>query len=244
MSVVAVDGLAAVVQPGDAEHGPPVRARGVRVLELDLDLDAVLVVATGHAGLERAAPRALEPDAMQRDRALLGVELVPLVELEGHGLVDRRLRRRRRGQERRRQQGEHPRGARHPASFATRIVSWGRPPVRSPGPGADAIIRCLARALGRRDVTLASGTTFGPYQILDPLGRGGMATVYKAYEPGLDRYVALKVLPQRVPARRGVRRALPARGQGRSPASSTRTSSPSTTSASTSRAARRGWPCG
>ncbi|HEV7500332.1 MAG TPA: serine/threonine-protein kinase, partial [Vicinamibacteria bacterium] len=44
-------------------------------------------------------------------------------------------------------------------------------------------------------MTFASGSTFGPYQILDPLGRGGMATVYKAYEPGLDRYVALKILP-------------------------------------------------
>jgi predicted Ser/Thr protein kinase len=44
-------------------------------------------------------------------------------------------------------------------------------------------------------VTLASGSTFGSYQILEPLGRGGMASVYRAYEPGLDRYVALKILP-------------------------------------------------
>src|SRR5512142_1479993 len=44
-------------------------------------------------------------------------------------------------------------------------------------------------------VTLGAGSTFGPYQILGPLGRGGMAAVYKAYEPGLDRYIALKILP-------------------------------------------------
>src|SRR5438876_7610617 len=48
-----------------------------------------------------------------------------------------------------------------------RIVT-GYGPARSPGPGADAIIRCFAWPLGRRDVTLASGTTFGPDQILDP----------------------------------------------------------------------------
>jgi serine/threonine protein kinase len=40
------------------------------------------------------------------------------------------------------------------------------------------------------------GQALGPYRIIEQIGRGGMATVYKAYEPALDRYVAIKVLPQ------------------------------------------------
>lgn len=39
------------------------------------------------------------------------------------------------------------------------------------------------------------GKTLGQYQIVELAGRGGMATVYKAYQPSLKRYVALKVLP-------------------------------------------------
>ncbi len=39
-------------------------------------------------------------------------------------------------------------------------------------------------------------TQIGRYQIKSELGRGGMATVYRAYDPSFDREVAIKVLPR------------------------------------------------
>jgi len=42
---------------------------------------------------------------------------------------------------------------------------------------------------------LPPGTTFGPFVIRRPVGRGGMATVYEALDTRLERAVALKVLP-------------------------------------------------
>jgi ligand-binding sensor domain-containing protein len=41
-----------------------------------------------------------------------------------------------------------------------------------------------------------SGQTIGPYRIIQQIGQGGMAVVYKAYQPAMDRYVALKILPR------------------------------------------------
>ena len=42
------------------------------------------------------------------------------------------------------------------------------------------------------------GRELGPYQIIERIGAGGMATVYRAYHAAMDRYLAVKVLPEQM----------------------------------------------
>src|SRR5712692_5578183 len=44
-------------------------------------------------------------------------------------------------------------------------------------------------------MAIASGSRLGPYEVLAPIGVGGMGEVYRAKDPRLGREVAIKVLP-------------------------------------------------
>ena len=70
----------------------------------------------------------------------------------------------------------------------------GRQPPRLFRGGAEGL---LLRKLSP-EVTVAAGTRLGPYEVLSPLGSGGMGEVWRARDARLSREVAIKVLPAAV----------------------------------------------
>src|SRR5580704_12405630 len=62
-------------------------------------------------------------------------------------------------------------------------------------PAKEAAARVVALEEARQPVPLSTGTRLGPYEILAPIGAGGMGEVYRARDPRIGREVAIKVLP-------------------------------------------------
>jgi eukaryotic-like serine/threonine-protein kinase len=54
-------------------------------------------------------------------------------------------------------------------------------------------------------MALTSGAKLGPYEIVAPLGTGGMGEVYRARDTRLDRIVAIKILPDHLADRADLR---------------------------------------
>ncbi|MGA9524644.1 MAG: protein kinase, partial [Myxococcaceae bacterium] len=78
-----------------------------------------------------------------------------------------------------------------PEEHATGVVG---PPATEPEENAASGDRSLAS-----DAALSRGSSLGRYIILDQVGQGGMGVVYAAYDPELDRRVAIKLLQTGAP---------------------------------------------
>src|SRR5262249_58446014 len=99
-----------------------------------------------------------------------------------------------------------------PAARPSRRVGRRQAPLdRGPGRrqllGADPVrVRLDGRA--EKEMTLAAGTKLGPYEILAPIGAGGMGEVYRAKDTRLGRDVAGKVLPTHLSTSEEIRQRL------------------------------------
>ena len=78
-----------------------------------------------------------------------------------------------------------------------------------------ALPESAASLPGAADEALARGSTLGRYLLLDVIGRGGIGLVYAAYDPELDRKVAIKLLRPEGPATDGTDESGASRRRGR-----------------------------
>jgi serine/threonine-protein kinase len=90
-------------------------------------------------------------------------------------------------------------GNRHQASISTLLRGRAQVqelPVRSMASTAESL-RSSAGFAGENALALSPGDKLGPYEILAPIGVGGMGKVYRAYDPRMGRQVAIKVVADR-----------------------------------------------
>jgi tRNA A-37 threonylcarbamoyl transferase component Bud32 len=72
-------------------------------------------------------------------------------------------------------------------------VDWDNLPF-TPEPGHESIIEELKRVERIAQLTCATPTGWGPFEIIEEIGRGAFGTVYRARDPRLQREVALKIV--------------------------------------------------
>src|SRR5215470_4191159 len=60
----------------------------------------------------------------------------------------------------------------------------------------EEVSKLCSRAIIASIMSLAPGQKLGPYEVVSPIGAGGMGEVYRATDTRLDRIVALKILPK------------------------------------------------
>lgn len=61
--------------------------------------------------------------------------------------------------------------------------------------GIEGVVFSMQQMGSNDEMNSLVGRSLGQFRIVEKIGSGGMATVFKAYQPILDRYVAVKVLP-------------------------------------------------
>jgi serine/threonine protein kinase len=82
-----------------------------------------------------------------------------------------------------------------PTDDAPTVISRTPPVVEAPGSAQDKIVDLARKSTAESIVANLRGRRLAHFELLEPIGVGGMAAVMRARDTQLDRFVALKILP-------------------------------------------------